>query len=570
MLAGATMSDEKTRDDSAAPNFIFDIINDDLKTEKNGKRLQTRFPPEPNGYLHIGHAKAICTNFEAAKLAEFGRCNLRFDDTNPEAEDDEFVRAISEDIAWLGYDPGEQVFFTSSSFERLFECALTLIKKGLAYVDSQSADEIKENRGNYHRVGVNSPYRERSVDENLELFAKMRSGEFQEGECVLRAKIDMEEKDILLRDPLIYRIRKAEHHRTGNAWCIYPMYDFAHPLSDAFEGVTHSCCSLEFENHRPLYNWFIQNVGGFEPEPRQIEFAKLALTYTVLSKRRLKQLVEEKRVEGWDDPRMPTLAGMRRRGFLPESIRALCERVGVSKRDSLVDIALFEHRIREDLNADVNRTMAVLRPLKITIENFPEDAEEVFEVPVHPEYEERGKRKVTLTREIFVERDDYQEVAPKKWFRLAPGKEVRLRGACFVTVKESIRDEAGELSELRVTWDPESKGGSAPDGRRVKGTIHWISEKDAVRANVRLYDRLFSEENPMGHEDRDWLSFFNADSLESHSEALVHSSVAALPPGERVQFERLGYFCVDKTSTGASPVLNRTIGLRDSWAKKAK
>lgn len=562
-------SPRKERDDSAAPNFIADIIAQDLKIKKNGERLQLRFPPEPNGYLHIGHAKAICTNFEAARLAEFGRCNLRFDDTNPEAEDDEFVRSIRKDVEWLGYDVGERVFFTSSYFERLYECAVSLIEKGLAYVDSQTPEEIRENRGNYHRVGINSPFRERSIEENLSLFAQMKAGKLDEGACILRAKIDMSEKDILLRDPPLYRIRKAEHHRTGNEWCIYPMYDFAHPLSDAFEGVTHSCCSLEFENHRPLYNWFIQNVGGFDPEPRQYEFAKLALTYTVLSKRRLKQMVEGGHVESWDDPRMPTLAGMRRRGFLPGSLRALCERVGVSKTNSLVDIALFEHRIREDLNAHCDRTMAVIRPLKVVIENIDSGVAETFDVPVHPEYPERGSRQVTLTREVFVEQDDYEQVAPKKWFRLAPGQEVRLRSACFITVKDAVRNEAGDILELRAVWDPESKGGSTPDNRKVKGTIHWISGKDAVKAEVRLYDRLFTDENPTGHEDRDFLEFLNPESIEVLSSALVHRQLASAEAGRRVQFERLGYFCIDTTSRPEAPVFNRSIGLRDSWAKQA-
>jgi glutaminyl-tRNA synthetase len=408
------------------------------------------------------------------------------------------------------------------------------------------------------------------VEENLQLLEKMRSGELEEGACVLRAKIDMAEKDILLRDPLIYRIRKSAHHRTGKSWCIYPMYDFAHPLSDAFEGVTHSLCSLEFESHRPLYNWFIENVGGFDPVPRQIEFAKLAITYVVLSKRRLKLLVEQGHVDGWDDPRMPTLAGMRRRGYLPESLRAFCERVGVSKRDSLVDLALFEHRVREDLNASVGRTMAVLDPLKVVITNLTADQNEEFEVPIHPEYVDRGTRRVTLCREIFVERDDYMEEAANKWFRLAPGKEVRLRGACLVTVQEAVRDENGNLVELRVTWDPESKGGSAPDGRKVKGTIHWISERDAVKAQVRLYDRLFTDENPTGHEDREFLEFLNPDSVMPLNQALVHRDVAQATPLSRYQFERLGYFCIDVTSTSQAPVINRIIGLRDSWSKQSK
>lgn len=557
------------RDDSISPNFIAEIIEDDLRSEKHGKRLQTRFPPEPNGYLHIGHAKAICINFEGANMAEFGRCNLRFDDTNPEAEDDEYVRSIHEDVKWLGFDPKERVYFTSSYFQRLYDCAVLLINKGLAYVDSQTAEQIRENRGNYHRLGVNSPYRDRSVQENLALLALMRGGELEEGACVLRAKIDMEHKDILLRDPLIYRIRKAEHHRTGRSWCIYPMYDFAHPLSDAFEGVTHSLCSLEFESHRPLYNWFVENVGGFDPVPRQIEFAKLAITYVVLSKRRLKILVEQGHVEGWDDPRMPTLAGMRRRGYLPESLRAFCARVGVSKRDSLVDLALFEHRVREDLNVVANRTMAVLNPLKVVITNMAEGKEEQFEVPVHPEFPDRGVRTVTLTRTVFVEQDDYMEDAPNKWFRLAPGKEVRLRGACLVTVEQAIKDAQGDLVELHVRWDPESRGGAAPDGRKVKGTIHWISDKDAVNAEVRLYDRLFTDENPTGYEDKDFLEFLNPNSVTTLKDALVHRQLVNVGTSERYQFERLGYFCLDTTSTVDRPVINRVIGLRDSWTKQS-
>jgi glutaminyl-tRNA synthetase len=556
------------RDDAAAPDFVADIITADLKSGKNGDSLQTRFPPEPNGYLHIGHAKAICLNFENAKLAPFGKCNLRFDDTNPTTEDGEFVRSILQDVKWLGFDPGERVFYASSYFERLYDCAVGLVKKGLAYVDSQSADEIRERRGNYHRLGENSPYRDRTVEENLTLLEQMKAGHFEEGACVLRAKIDMEHKDILLRDPLIYRIRKAPHHRTGSAWCIYPMYDFAHPLSDAFEGVTHSLCSLEFESHRPLYDWFVERVGGFDPVPRQYEFARLELTYTVLSKRKLKQLVEENHVEGWDDPRMPTLAGMRRRGYLPESLVAFCARVGVSKRNSLVDVALFEHRVREDLNRHCSRTMAVLDPLRVTIENFPEGQVEEFLVPVHPEIESLGSRAITLTRTVFVEREDFMEDPPKQWFRLAPGKEVRLRGACLVTVKEVKKDAAGQVVELIVTWDSHSKGGSASDGRKVKGTIHFVSEADSVPAVVRLYDRLFTDENPSGHEERDFLEFLNPDSLTVRSDALVHSATAALPPGERIQFERLGYFCVDKTSTAERPIFNRTIGLRDSWAKQ--
>ena len=564
----ASPSNTSERDDATASNFVAEIIAEDLLAGKNGGRLQTRFPPEPNGYLHIGHAKAICVNFEGAGLSASGACNLRFDDTNPEAEDDEFVQAIERDVKWLGYDPGERVFFASAYFERLYECAVQLVRRGLAYVDSQDAEQIRENRGNYHRPGKNSPFRTRSVDENLELFAAMRAGKFEEGSCVLRGKIDMEHKDILLRDPLLYRIRKASHHRTGDQWCIYPMYDFAHPLSDAFEGVTHSLCSLEFEAHRPLYDWVVSSVGGFDPVPRQIEFAKLNISYIVLSKRRLRRLVDEGAVQGWDDPRMPTLAGMRRRGILPESLRAFCDRVGVAKRDSQADIALFEHRIREDLNAHSNRTMAVVDPVKMVIENLDEAERITFQVPVHPEYPERGTREVTLGRTVYVERDDYQQVAPKKWFRLAPGKEVRLRGACFVTVGDAIYDAEGKLQELRVVWDPDSKGGSTPDGRRVRGTIHWISALDAVGAKVRIYDRLFLDEDPTSHEGRDFMEFLNPQSLSEANGALIHRDLAQAAPETSVQFERLGYFCVDQTSSAEVPVLNRTIGLRDSWAKK--
>lgn len=556
------------RDDSQAPDFVAEIIDADIAAGVNQGRLQTRFPPEPNGYLHIGHAKAICVNFEGAKRSPQGRCNLRFDDTNPVAEDDEYVRAIQEDVEWLGFDPSERVYFTSSYFERLYECALFLIKAGKAYVDSQTPEEIRENRGDFHRVGVNSPYRDRSVEENLNLLEAMRVGQFDEGACVLRAKIDMAEKDILLRDPLIYRIRKVTHHRTGSDWCIYPMYDFAHPLSDAFEGVTHSLCSLEFENHRALYNWFVEHVGGFDPVPKQYEFAKLEMTYTVLSKRRLKQLVDGGHVDGWDDPRLPTLAGMRRRGYLPESLRGFCARVGVSKRNSVVDLSLFEHRVREDLNRELKRTMAVVDPLKVTIVNLPEEEEYSFQLPLHPERPEEGERTVRLAREIYVEREDYFDDPPKKWFRLAPGKEVRLRGACYVTVVEARKDEAGQLIELLVEWDPESRGGSTPDGRRVRGTIHWVSKLDAVAATVRLYDRLFTDENPASHEDRDFLSFLNPEALVTLGGALVHRDQAASAPGTRVQFERLGYFCTDSKSSPERPIFNRTIGLRDSWARK--
>ncbi len=560
---------DKLRDDSAAPNFIADIVDDDLRTGKNGGRLQTRFPPEPNGYLHVGHAKAICLNFAMAGKAPQGLCNLRMDDTNPLAEEAHFVEAIQNDVRWLGFEWAGRTYYASEYFERLYECAVTLVKKGLAYVDSQTAEQIKENRGNFYKAGVESPYRNRSVEENLALLADMRSGKMKDGEAVLRAKIDMASGNQNMRDPLIYRIRHAHHHTSGDAWCIYPMYDFAHPLSDAFEGVTHSLCTLEFESHRPLYDWFVENVGGFEPVPRQIEFARLNLTYTVLSKRKLQQLVNEKHVASWDDPRMPTIAGMRRRGYLPESIRAFCDRIGVAKRDNTVDVALLEHRLREDLNAHANRVMAVLRPLKVTITNFPEGHVEYFEVPNHPEYSERGTRKVPFSRELYIEQEDFMENPPKKFFRLAPGQEVRLRSACLIKCNEVVKNAAGEVVELLCTWDPDSKGGSPKDGRKVKGTLHWVSASHALRAEVRLYDRLFTEENPEGEEGKHFLDFMNPKSLEVLAECFVEPSLAEAAPETRFQFERLGYFVVDKDSTADKKVFNRTIGLKDSWSKVA-
>ncbi|MCH2110127.1 MAG: glutamine--tRNA ligase/YqeY domain fusion protein [Polyangiaceae bacterium] len=560
---------EKNRDDSAAPNFIADIIDDALSANEL-TRVVTRFPPEPNGFLHVGHAKAIFLNFAMADKGQGSFCNLRLDDTNPEAEDDKYVRAIQEDIEWLGCDPGERVYFASNYFDKLYAAAVSLVEKGLAYVDSQSPEEIRENRGNFYKEGLDSPYRNRSVSENLDLLQAMREGRLDEGAAVLRAKIDMRHKNLNMRDPLMYRIRKAAPHRTGETWKIYPMYDFAHPLSDAFEGITHSLCTLEFEAHRPLYEWFVENLDSPDTKPRQIEFARLNIGYTVLSKRKLHELVEGGHVEDWDDPRMPTIAGMRRRGYLPESLQAFCERIGVAKKDSVVDVALLEHRLREDLNAHAQRTMAVLRPLKVTITNIAPEERYEFEVPVHPEYEELGKRTVTLSRDIWVEQDDYMEVPIKKWFRLAPGKEVRLRGACLLTCDEVIHDENGQAIELRCSWDPESKGGTAPDGRRVKGTLHWISEEDSTSATVRLYDRLYTEEEPNSHEDSSHLDFLNPDSLETITEAKVHKELAAEAPGHRVQFERLGYFCVDQSSTQDEPIFNRTIGLRDSWAKLAK
>ncbi|MDH3654068.1 MAG: glutamine--tRNA ligase/YqeY domain fusion protein [Myxococcales bacterium] len=553
-----------------APNFIHDLVREDLRTRKHGGQVVTRFPPEPNGYLHIGHAKSICLNFTTAELAERGRCHLRFDDTNPEAEDTEYVESIREDVRWLGFDWGSHEYFASDYFEKLYDCAVDLIERGFAYVDSQTLEEIREGRGDFYKPGMNSPYRDRSVEENLELFAGMRAGKFEEGAHVLRAKIDMASKDVNLRDPLMYRIRKVTHHRTGDDWCIYPMYDYAHPMSDAFEGITHSVCTLEFAHHNPLYQWFVSHFD-FDPMPWQYEFARLNLTYTVMSKRLLKRLVEEGHVSGWDDPRMPTIAGMRRRGYTPAAIRRFAERIGVSRRDSIVDVGLLEHALREDLNATSPRTMAVLRPLKLVIENFPEDQEIELEAPFSPNDESFGSRRLHLTREVFIERDDFMEEPMKKWFRLAPGKEVRLRYAALVTCNEVIKDEAGNVVELRCSWDPKSKGGNAPDGRKVRGTIHWVSAKHAVDAEVRLYDRLFKDENPLDEAlGGDFTSRINPESLELLEGAKLEPNLGARGPGERVQFERLGYFVVDADSTPERPVYNRTIQLKDSWAKLAK
>ena len=553
-----------------APNFIHDLVLADIRKGTHGGRVVTRFPPEPNGYLHVGHAKSICLNFTTAQLSDQGRCHLRFDDTNPEAEDTEYVESIRQDVRWLGFDWGSHEYFASDYFEQLYDCAVDLIKRELAYVDSQSPDEIRERRGDFYEPGVNSPFRDRSIEDNLDLFTRMRAGDFEEGEHVLRAKIDMSSTDVNLRDPLMYRIRKATHHRTGDDWCIYPMYDYAHPMSDAFEGVTHSVCTLEFAHHNPLYQWFVSHFD-FDPVPRQYEFARLNLTYTVMSKRLLKRLVQEGHVQGWDDPRMPTIAGMRRRGYTPAAIRRFAERIGVSRRDSTVDVGLLEHALREDLNATSPRTLAVLRPLKLVIENLPDGEEIELEAPYSPNDSSFGSRRLYLTREVFIERDDFMEEPMKKWFRLAPGKEVRLRYGALVTCQEVVKDEAGDVVELRCTWDPESKGGNAPDGRKVRGTIHWVSAKHAVDAEVRLYDRLFDEENPLdeAHEG-DFTGRINPKSLEVLQGAKLEPSLAARSPAERVQFERLGYFVVDPDSTPARPVYNRTIQLKDSWAKLAK
>ncbi|MFK7989552.1 MAG: glutamine--tRNA ligase/YqeY domain fusion protein [Sandaracinaceae bacterium] len=562
-----TASNEEKPDDGPG-NFVRDMVASELE---DGTRTEvvTRFPPEPNGYLHIGHAKAITVNFGLAE--EFGgRCHLRFDDTNPETEDTEFVDAIQRDVRWLGFDWGENLHFTSDYFEQLYAWAKTLVEAGKAYVDEQTPEAIRDNRGDFHRPGVDSPHRDRPVEENLALLEKMRAGEIEEGAAVLRAKIDMQSTDLKLRDPLMYRIRKATHHRTGDAWCIYPMYDWAHGQSDAIEGVTHSNCSLEFKNHRALYDWFLAQLPVADP-PKQTEFARLNLSYTTLSKRRLLRLIEEGHVDGWDDPRMPTLSGMRRRGITPEAIRAFCERVGVSKRDSVVDVGLFEHAIREDLNARTPRVMAVLDPLKVVIENFDEAETIELEGALHPADESFGKRVLPLTRELYIEHKDFMKDPPKKFFRLGPGREVRLRYAALITCTDVIEDAEGNVTELRCTWDPASKGGRAPDGRRVKGTLHWVSATHAVDAEVRIFDRLFDDENPMGHEGRDYTEFLNPSSREVKTGCKLEPYVRQLSAGDRVQFERLGYYVADSEDfTADAPVFNRTITLKDTWAKMVK
>ena len=560
--------DEKP-EDGVYRDFIRQIVDEDNAAGKHGGRVATRFPPEPNGYLHIGHAKSICLNFGLA--AEFGgTCNLRFDDTNPAKEEIEYVDAIIEDVRWLGFDWQDRLYYASDYFERMYACAASLIERGLAYVDQLSADEIRAHRGTLTEPGRNSPYRDRPVAENLDRFRRMREGEFAEGACVLRAKIDMISPNMNMRDPALYRIKKATHHRTGDAWCIYPMYDYAHPLSDAFEGITHSICTLEFEDHRPFYDWVVEHcpTGAC---PRQIEFARLNLTTTVLSKRKLLVLVQEGHVSGWDDPRMPTLTGMRRRGFTPEAIRAFCERIGVAKRDSVVDVRLLEHAVREDLNLRAPRVMSVLEPLAVVIENYPEGQVEEFTVQVNPEDADAGTRRVEFARTIFVERDDFREAPPPMYHRLFPGNEVRLRGAYFVTCTSVVKDDAGRVVEIRCTYDPASRGGSSPDGRRVKSTLHWIAAANAVPATVRLYDALFTKENPDDEgEGGDWRRNLNPASLVTIESARVDARTARLPAGTTVQFERLGYFCVDADSKPDAPVFNRTITLKDTWAKIEK
>ena len=556
--------------DPAPPtNFIKRIIEEDLKTNKYDGRVMTRFPPEPNGYLHIGHAKSICLNFGLAETYG-GLCNLRFDDTNPTKEEVEYVESIKEDVRWLGFDWGDRLYYASDYFDQLYHYAVQLIEQGKAYVDSLSAEEIKEYRGTLTEAGKESPDRNRSIEENLTLFRRMRAGEFQDGRYVLRAKIDMASGNLNMRDPVMYRILHAEHHRTGNKWCIYPMYDWAHGLCDSIEGVTHSICTLEFEDHRPLYDWFLEELGVYRPQ--QIEFARLNLTHTVMSKRKLLRLVEDGYVCGWDDPRMPTISGLRRRGYTPEAIKDFSERIGVARKDSTVDVKLLEWCIREDLNKRAPRVMGVLQPLRLVIENYPDERVEELEAINNPEDPAMGTRMVPFSRVLYIERDDFREDPPKKWFRLAPGREVRLRYGYYITCVDVVKDkQTGEVVELRCTYDPATRGGWSPDGRKVKGTIHWVSATHAIEAEVRLYDYLFLMPSPEeGEEGSDFKSNINQNSLEVLSSCRLEPSLAGATPASRYQFERLGYFCPDPDSSPDKLVFNRTVTLRDTWAKIEK
>ncbi|MEE8591772.1 MAG: glutamine--tRNA ligase/YqeY domain fusion protein [Spirochaetia bacterium] len=562
--------DASTSDAASAPDFIRAIVVEDIKSNKRGGRVHTRFPPEPNGYLHIGHAKSISLNFGIA--TEFsGLCNLRFDDTNPTKEEVEYVDSIKEDVHWLGFDWGDREYYASDYFQQLYEFAVRLIKDGKAYVDSLSADEIREYRGTLTEPGKNSPYRDRSVEENLELFEGMRAGKYKEGEHVLRAKIDMSAPNISMRDPTIYRIRFTPHHRTGSTWCIYPMYDYAHPLSDAIEGISHSICTLEFENNRPLYDWFIAQLDFKEP-PQQIEFARFNLSYTMMSKRKLLELVREGFVAGWDDPRMPTLSGLRRRGYTPEAIRALCDRTGVSKTNSTVDISLLQYFIREDLNKRAPRVMVVLRPLKVIIDNYPEGKVEEVEAENNPEDPAAGTRLLSFSRVLYIEQEDFREDPPKKYFRLSPGREVRLKHAYYITCTQVVKDEStGEILEVHCTYDPQTRGGWSEDGRKVRGTLHWVSAEHALDGEVRLYDLLFTKENPGEEEEGgDFKDDLNPNSLEVLEGVKLESSLRGAVPGDRCQFLRQGYFCVDPDSKENRLVFNRTVTLRDSWAKIEK
>ena len=566
MTASNPKPEETAAVEPARPsNFIRDTIIEDLKTGKYNGRVWTRFPPEPNGYLHIGHAKAICLDFGLAD--EFGGgTNLRFDDTNPEKEETEYVESIMADVKWLGFE-WEGLYYASDYFQQLHDWAVQLIKAGKAYVDDLSADEIRKYRGTLTEPGKESPHRNRSIEENLDLFARMKAGEFPDGSRCLRAKIDMASPNLNMRDPVMYRILRKPHHRTGDKWCIYPLYDFAHGQSDSLEKITHSMCTLEFEDHRPLYNWYIQELGIFPSQ--QMEFDRLSLTYTLLSKRKLLQLVQEGRVKGWDDPRMPTLSGIRRRGYTPEALRNFVANIGVTKTNGTLELAMLEHFVREDLNRRAQRVMAVLRPLKVVIDNYPEGQTEEMDAVNNPEDESAGKRKVPFSRELYIERDDFQEVPPKGYFRLSPGKEVRLRYGYFVTAQSVVKNDQGEVVEVHVTYDPATRGGNAPDGRKVKSTIHWVSAAHAINAEVRLYDNLFSKENPNDvPEGLDFTANLNPNSLEIVTGAKLEPSLKSAEPGARYQFERLGYFCVDTDSKSGAPVFNRTVALKDTWAKK--
>ncbi len=550
-------------------DFVRQIVADDVAAGKNGGAVVTRFPPEPNGYLHIGHAKAICLNFGIASENSGARCHLRFDDTNPTKEEVEYVESIMQDVHWLGWDWGENLFYASDYFGQLYEWAIQLIETDKAYVCDLSAEETSRYRGTLTEPGKNSPFRDRPVEENLDLFERMKNGEFPDGSRVLRAKIDMASPNLNMRDPVMYRIIHTPHDRTGNDWCIYPTYDWAHGQSDSIEGITHSICTLEFENHRPLYDWFVEQLGIHHPQ--QIEFARLNLTYTMMSKRKLLQLVTEGHVNGWDDPRMPTISGLRRRGYSPESIRAFAKTVGVAKFNSTVDVQLLEHCVRQDLNKTANRVMGVLDPLKVVITNYPEGDDEVLEAVNNPEDDSAGVRQVPFGRELYIEREDFMEEPPKKFFRLAPGREVRLRYAYFITCNDVVKDADGNIVELRCTYDPATRGGDAPDGRKVKATLHWVSAAHAVPAEVRLYDHLFTRENPEDvDEGQTFLANLNADSLKAIGTAWIEPSVADAEPFTRFQFERLGYFCIDPDSTAGKLVFNRTVTLKDTWAKVQK
>ena len=551
--------------DNTQSNFIRDIIVDDIQAGKHAGRVQTRFPPEPNGYLHIGHAKAICLDFGLA--SEFGgKCNLRMDDTNPSKEETEYVDSIQEDVRWLGFDWEDRLFYASDYFDQLYEWAVKLVRVGKAYVDDLTAEQIREHRGTLTEPGKESPYRNRSVEENLGLFERMKNGEFPDGTRTLRAKIDMASKNLNMRDPVMYRIAHKHHHRTGDKWCIYPMYDYAHGQSDSLEGVTHSICTLEFEDHRPLYNWFIEQLEIFPS--RQIEFDRLNLTYTLLSKRKLLTLVQDGHVSGWDDPRMPTISGIRRRGYTPEAIRAFCGQIGVSKTNGITQLGLLEHHVREDLNKRADRVMGVLNPLRVVIDNYPDDLVEEMDAINNPEDPNAGSRKVPFSKVLYIEQDDFREDPPKQYFRLAPGREVRLRYGYFITCVNAVKDDAGNVVELHCTYDPASRGGNSPDGRKVKSTIHWVSAAHAVDSEVRLYETLFTKENPNDVEEGQAFTVnLNPNSLEVLPACKLEPSVRRAEPGRRYQFERLGYFCVDKDSTADRPVFNRTVGLRDAWAK---